>query len=279
MSLQVEQPVEDSLVDEQMGFENPDLFDAEYSPTDDGGQVDEGSVDDTYFDLSQIADKKVRVKVDGDELDVPVSDLPNGYMRQADYTRKTQEAARIRQEASAALQLQQALQVDPQRTLSLLQQAFLGDEAAQAESDEFIDPLERELQYRYAEIDARISRFEEMELERGIASQVESMQQKFGDVFDPRAVIETAIRYGGIDLDTAFRLTVADQMLARQMAEGEMQQRRQAGDAERVSAKQQAAAVIASGAASAQGAAAPTSNQPSSVRDAWLQAKAELGIR
>lgn len=45
--------------------------------------------------------KTYRVKVDGQELDVPETELLNGYMRQADFTRKTQELAaereRIRQ--------------------------------------------------------------------------------------------------------------------------------------------------------------------------------------
>lgn len=264
-------------MDEQLGDVSPEVIDADLDPTF-GGQVETES-DDTYFDLSQVADKKVRVTVDGEELEVPVSELPNGYMRQADYTRKTQEAARMRQEAQTAMQLQAALQADPKRTLSLLQQAFLED--AQADNDEelFTDPLERELRERYSEIDSRISRFEEIETHRQIDYQVKSMQQQYGDLFDPQAVIQTAIDYGGIDLDTAFRLTVADTLLARQMAAAEMTQKQQAGDAERVAAKQQASAVIASGAASAQGAAAPSASQTTSVRDAWEQAKAELGIR
>lgn len=268
-------------MEDQLDVDTSEVTDGSFDPTFDSGQVEETSVDDTYFDLSQVADKKVRVRVDGEELEVPVSELPNGYMRHADYTRKTQEAARLRQEAQTALQLQAALQADPQRTLSLLQQAFIGDEAQAASEPEdlFTDPVERELRDRYSEVDARLARFEELEAQRQIDAQVKSMQQQFGDLFDPTAVIQTAIQYGGIDLETAFRLTVADTLLARQLAESELQSKQQAGEAERMSAKQQASAVVASGAASANGASAPTSSQPTSVREAWLQAKAELGIR
>lgn len=44
------------------------------------------------------------VKIDGKEVQVPLSELLNGYQRQSDYTRKTMEAAEQRKTADAALQ-------------------------------------------------------------------------------------------------------------------------------------------------------------------------------
>ena len=41
--------------------------------------------------------KTYRVKVDGQEVEVPETELLNGYMRQADFTRKTQELAQERE--------------------------------------------------------------------------------------------------------------------------------------------------------------------------------------
>lgn len=41
------------------------------------------------------------VTIDGKEVEVPLSELKNGYQRQSDYTRKTMEAAELRKQAEA----------------------------------------------------------------------------------------------------------------------------------------------------------------------------------
>lgn len=46
-----------------------------------------------------------RVKVDGEEVDVPLDELLKGYSRTADYTRKTQAIAEARKQAEAELNL------------------------------------------------------------------------------------------------------------------------------------------------------------------------------
>jgi hypothetical protein len=48
--------------------------------------------------------KKARVKVQGEELVVPIKEALDGYMRQQDYTRKTQETAKERKEAHERFQ-------------------------------------------------------------------------------------------------------------------------------------------------------------------------------
>lgn len=47
---------------------------------------------------------KYRVKVEGEELEVELDELLQGYSRTADYTRKTQEAAELRRQAEAERQ-------------------------------------------------------------------------------------------------------------------------------------------------------------------------------
>lgn len=44
------------------------------------------------------------VKIDGKEVQVPLSELLNGYQRQSDYTKKTMEASQQRKEADAVVQ-------------------------------------------------------------------------------------------------------------------------------------------------------------------------------
>lgn len=49
-------------------------------------------------------DPLVTVKIDGKEVEIPLSELKNGYQRQADYTRKTMEASAERKAADAEKQ-------------------------------------------------------------------------------------------------------------------------------------------------------------------------------
>ena len=50
------------------------------------------------FDYTDVADKVVKLQVDGQEVVVPVKEALAGYQRQADYTRKTQELSEQRKQ-------------------------------------------------------------------------------------------------------------------------------------------------------------------------------------
>ncbi len=52
-------------------------------------------------EASEEEPQKFTVKVDGQEIEVTLDELKNGYQRQSDYTRKTQEAAELRKQADA----------------------------------------------------------------------------------------------------------------------------------------------------------------------------------
>ena len=49
-------------------------------------------------------DPTVTIKLDGKDVEVKLSELKNGYQRQADYTRKTMEAAELKKSASAEVE-------------------------------------------------------------------------------------------------------------------------------------------------------------------------------
>jgi hypothetical protein len=53
---------------------------------------------------TEAEDPLVTVKIDGKEVEIPLSELKNGYQRQADYTRKTMEVSAERKEADAQKQ-------------------------------------------------------------------------------------------------------------------------------------------------------------------------------
>jgi hypothetical protein len=67
------------------------------------------------------ADQPFTVDVGGEQVDV--NELRSGYMRQRDYTQKTQLLAQQRQEYEAATRLAEALRADPQGTLLQLAEA------------------------------------------------------------------------------------------------------------------------------------------------------------
>ena len=73
-----------------------------------------------YVDPSAFDGKYVKVKVDGEDVSVPFGEAIQGYQRQADYTRKTQELASQREQLGYAQTLQQALESNPQETIDLL---------------------------------------------------------------------------------------------------------------------------------------------------------------
>ena len=64
------------------------------------------------------------VKVDGSEEQVSLDELRDGYQRQADYTRKTQELASERERLAQGEAIVQALEADPQGAISALAGAF-----------------------------------------------------------------------------------------------------------------------------------------------------------
>ena len=58
------------------------------------------------------------VTIDGEQMDVSQSELINGYQRQADYTRKTQELATERERLAQGEAIVQALESDPESAVS-----------------------------------------------------------------------------------------------------------------------------------------------------------------
>ena len=75
---------------------------------------------DSSVEVSQEpAGESYTVKVDGLEEQVSLDELRDGYQRQADYTRKTQELASERSRLQQAEAIVQSLEADPAGTLRL----------------------------------------------------------------------------------------------------------------------------------------------------------------
>ena len=228
-----------------------------------------------YLDVAGAQGKYVKVTVDGEELDVPLEEALQGYSRQADYTRKTQETARMRQEAEQALAIQQALQANPGLTVQVLAnqagisvEEYLGlspKERAEADAstDDYADPLERALvEERQARM-ALEQRFEAQESDRRLQSAVNGLKQEFQiDDNEARKVVGTALQhgYGPNAFPMIYQAMQYQKVRAQQLAAQELSAQQQAAAQARQAAAASASQVVSTGS----GAAGTTTERPGS---------------
>lgn len=259
-------------------------FNAEVSAPD-SGQAVAAEVGETvsseapsyeYVDFDSFGDKYVKVKVDGEELDVPLREAVSGYQRQADYTRKTQELSAQRENLQRAATIAEALERDPMGTLDVLgryygaNQPFANQPQAQPEP-EFTDPLERQVW----ELNQKIQSFEQLQAQQELEREVSRLQNQYQD-FNPVEVITTALQLGTDNLEAVYKQMAYDKLVRevqtyRQATQITADQTRAIEDA-----KRQAAFVA--GGASANGAGTEPVGRISSVQDAWLAAKRQAGM-
>lgn len=229
-----------------------------------GGEVDvateqsEGGEQEAprqYVEVDDPDNRYVRVKVDGEDHEVPFSEAVRGYSRTEDYTRKTQEAARLREEAQYGIQLQQALEANPAMTLQILAERYgqqFGQQAPppQEEDQQYADPLERALnEERQARIalEQRIATREaDQALEAAIGGLRGTYQASDDDV---REVIGTAYRLGlGVEaLPMVYESMAFQKINARVQAMHAQEAAKQAEEARRTAAKSAASQVISTG--------------------------------
>lgn len=225
-----------------------------------------------YVDVDQFGDKYVKVKIDGEELDVPVKEAISGYQRQADYTRKTQELAAQRESLQYAATLAEALQTDPNGTLQLLSQHYgAGVPANQPTEDlEMMDPIERQVY----ELNQKVQMFEQAQAKSELEQEISRLSSKYQD-FNAPEVINHALRTGIVDLEAAYKQVAYDRLAQEVAAIRGAQQVQASKEQEIIDAKRNAGFV--SGGVSANGATEPV-GRIASVADAWLAAKRQMGM-
>jgi hypothetical protein len=203
-----------------------------------------------YVEVDDPDQRYVRVKVDGEDVEVPFSEAVRGYSREADYTRKAQLVAQQRQEAELGLRIQQALQADPQATIRLLAERYAAQTQAPQPEPEFDDPLERQL---YAERQARESleeRINQREADEQLARTVNGLRSQFGaNDEDIRAAVQLASQNNlGIEaLPMVYKTMAFDRIQANVKAYQAQEAAKAAENARRTQAKQAAGQVVSNG--------------------------------
>lgn len=192
-----------------------------------------------------------------DGTEVPINELEQGYLRQSDYTRKTQELAQQRADLAEAEDLMFALQNDPKATLEALQRHLVGE----AEELEDLDPLELEVREHRQFIEQQRSQ----ELQYEVENELADLEEEYGE-FDWDEVLEFAIDREIPDLEAA--LLLYDSELEREAARLEANGQ--------ILAAKRGQPPVARGMSRPQGQVSQ-STPINSVMDAWEAAKRELG--
>lgn len=144
--------------------------------------------------------KSETIEIDGQEL--TIDELKSGYLRQSDYTRKTQEIQREKKAVEEAMQFMEKVQSNPQVAEQLSQQLGMPN----------LDPN----QARYQELE---NRYYDLLIE----SQIRDLKSKYGD-FDVQAVLETARDSNINDLDTAYHVVQSRKGISEPHDEPDMDQ-------------------------------------------------------
>ena len=206
------------------------------------------------------------VKVDGEEQQVSLEELQNGYQRQSDYTRKTQEIAAERDRLHQAEAIVSALEHDPEGTLQTLAQSFNVAPVSSQQSDTYdyddADPTQQKL----AELENKIARQEQASRVQKVEREVTSLQEKYGE-FDRQELLNHALKNGIPNLEAAYThwrfndvKTTADKLSQEQ----------------EITNKKRDAAVVTPGGSTQSGTDSEPTPQVSSLRDAFALAKKQL---
>ena len=225
--------------------------------------------------IEEPAGESYTVKVDGEESEVTLEELQDGYQRQADYTRKTQELADERKRLQQAEAIVSSLENNPEETLKALGEAFgVAQPVRQAAPvQESYDSWEGEAHpedataKRLAELEARLEQQDRLARKQQVEKQVEGLKEQYGE-FDSDELFQHALRHKIGNLEAALT----------HMRFGEVSEKatKLEKEQERTEAKRDASFVESSGSTAAKSVKSQTSNPPQTIREAFAQAKKNL---
>lgn len=155
-----------------------------------------------------------------------VDEVIKGYQRQSDYTRKTQDVARQREEVEQAQEFLQSLEEDPVTAIKALGEAYevdwktyLGEEPSEPQGgnepsggEDEIPPALQERLKRYDEV---IDRFEEQSLRNRIDNEIRDVRETYGE-FPVGDVLNYGLKRGIADVESAYKAWAYDQQLEKQ---------------------------------------------------------------
>ena len=230
------------------------------------------------LDLEEYSDYHVQVGEDT----LSLRELRDSGLRQADYTRKTQELAERGRQLEQASTLNQMLQVNPRGTLEYLARQnglSLADQQAAQQQQSTDDWLTDDYDYDTPSADPMLSRIEAIE-QRYLREDVDNeyrhafdgLRQQFGDGFNEQEVAQEAYQRG--IYDPSQMEMVANDLAYRKLraAYNDAQAANASKQAQQTASKQaaaaNAAAVTGSGGSASGTVPIPPQTKPLTTREA-----------
>lgn len=181
--------------------EEPETPDEGEQGTEEPVGDDDAAAEEQPEELEQQATYPVRV--DGQEVQLTLSELQNGYLRHADYTRKSQQLAVERTELEEASEIRRALYSNPGQALSVLARHFNVD-LAEVEPAEDVPPGPSMEQRRINELEAWQQQELYRQREAAVDNEVVRLRNQYGD-FDEEQLYSFAVANNVGNLETALR--------------------------------------------------------------------------
>lgn len=217
----------------------------------------------SYLDPEQYGDHLVKIKVGGEDVELPFREAVSSVMMQRDYTQKTQELAEERRRLQQADLLVAALEQNPQQTLRELAEVYDFD------PDNALAPVERSAeQQQLRDLQAQVTQQQEQYARQMMQNEIAAIRQQDPNA-DPYALAAFA-RDNGTTLTVAHQVLQAQKVLQDQQDAAQAEQRRQAA---------LAASQAHDQGSSQRGSSAPGSGAaPTSLREAWALSKQQHGM-
>tara|TARA_R100000005_G_scaffold96731_1_gene86940 strand:+ start:2044 stop:2724 length:681 start_codon:yes stop_codon:yes gene_type:complete len=211
------------------------------------------------------------VIVDGESHQISLEELKNGYQRQADYTRKTQELSRERERLAQGEAIVQALETDPEGAISALGNAFgvsTGNQNTDTSYDDDVEDLDPE-EARLRRLEANLEEHNRAMRQQNLQNEVNGLREKYNNHdFNEHELFNHALKHNIGNLEAAYTHMTYQEQQAANNAE--------AANAEIV-AEKRGAQVIDSTSGTASGTVEPRAVEAiNSIRDAYELAKQEM---
>ena len=216
------------------------------------------------------------VKVDGENQEVSLEELRDGYQRQSDYTRKTQELASERKRLQQAEAIVSSLEADPDGTLTALADAFgvqMGSTPQQGSNDSYSsdsmwdEPKTDATEQRIVQLETQLAQQARLQRRQQVEKQVEGLRDQYGE-FDSQELYQHALTHKIGNLEAALtHMRYGD--VAEKANKLEKEQ-------ERTDAKRDASVVEPKGSKQTGSIKDSASTKPNSIRQAFEDAKREL---
>lgn len=258
---------------------NADFSATEGFPSNDDGLGETSNLESFELDASegslQESESPLEALFEVDGTAITLEEARKGYLRQSDYTKKTQELAELRSQLAEAEAIAAALRNNPVETIAALSEAFGLTE--QQVVDMRLDDADYEYDpqaERIAALERKLEAQERAQSQKAVEKELAQLHEQFGD-FDDNVLFAHAIKNNFPNLRSAY----ADLNFETLKSQYDEVSAKFQEESKRVEAKREASNVVHNGASRTKATTEAAPHTYGSIRDAYLAAKKSLTKR